>query len=110
MITATLDASDAIAMLDRVEAAVEQTPAVLGEEAEAMAQELRATDPYQNRTWKLRSTTVSSPEPDGATVEMQQEYASFVQSKGYSNFDEVGERTKTRATERVERNLDSAAR
>lgn len=55
------------------------------------AQELRATDSYQNRTGNLRGGTQAILVEDGATtitvsLEMDEHYASYVIARGYSNF------------------------
>lgn len=67
------------------------------------AQELRRTDPYQDRTTNLRNSTVGETMDLGGRVEavlvMGMFYASFVNRLGYSNFDEVSQKARRRMRE-----------
>jgi hypothetical protein len=66
--------------------------------AEGGAEELRATDPYTDRTGDLRKNTAAIVAQAGAEIvvslEMGMHYASYVNALGYSNFDQVTDQTK----------------
>ena len=61
--------------------------------AQVGAEQLQQTDPYTNRTGNLRGGTQAVLVVNGATIvvdlEMAEDYASYVEALGYSNFGEV---------------------
>lgn len=61
--------------------------------AQEGATQLQQTDPYTNRTGNLRGSTQAVLVVSGATIivdlEMAEEYASYVERLGWSNFGEV---------------------
>ncbi len=75
------------------------------------ANEERATHAYQNQTGHAQQGTKSSvvSESDNeflATLEMGEEYSSYLIARGYSNFDEIAKK----ATREVERHVQSAGK
>ena len=65
----------------------------MAEIAEDAAEELRNTDPYTDRTGDLRASTQAIPaiggSESGVTLEMGEHYASYVNRRGFSRWDEV---------------------
>lgn len=61
------------------------------------AQELVATDPYTDRTGDLRGSTAAVVMSAGSEIvvslEMGMHYASYVNARGFSNFDAVSNDT-----------------
>jgi hypothetical protein len=93
-----LDVSSVAAFSAQATRAIDAIPTTALGFVEAGADVLRSTDPYQNRTGRLRASTQAinvSDSPDAWEFElvMDTEYASYVQDLGFSRFDEVGAMT-----------------
>ena len=99
MLTASADFSELLSLTDSSERKMRS----IGDKAFRLvnqgAQRLRATDSYTNRTGNLRGGTQALREDtaEGVSVslEMDEQYASYVIARGYSNFWDVARLTET---------------
>jgi hypothetical protein len=71
---------------------------------EDAAEELRETDPYQNRTGNLRENTKAAMQGDVISLVMDEDYASYVNAKGLTGIDEAAE-DAAKAIETAQKNL-----
>ncbi len=116
MLTATL--SDLAAPLARLEAALEhQLDAALGLISARVADEAKASHPFQNRTGDLeasiRPLDTSGSALDGTLaggVIAEEDYASFVEAAGFAFLDPAYERVAPETDRLLEQALSEAAR
>jgi hypothetical protein len=96
--TVKVNISEVLAMGRRADRELGDVDAIMEDTVEAAAAELRATDPYQNRTGDLRASTqgeaISFGDEVEATLAMGMPYASFVIGRGFSNYEDVVEDTE----------------
>ncbi len=106
----TVNISEVRATVARAERELGRVDAILLGWAIVGAEQLRATDHYQDRTTDLRTGTqgksVTDGDPAEAVMIMDTEYASYVVARGFSNFDEVGQQIE----ERISQSFDDLER
>lgn len=97
--TVEVDLSELRKVHRKAAARLRRTGEVMHRELVRAAERERRTHSYQNRTHMLENTTTAIKVGDHvAELVMLQEYASYVNNRGFSNIDEVAKAAEGRIT------------